>query len=77
MMSQFLDFDFECKTPSGKTSIWIVKSRNSRATLGGIMWSGAWRKYIFRTISDCDFDWNCLAEIIEFCKLETEKHKNI
>lgn len=71
----FLEFEFECKTPSGKTSVWIVKSKSSGSVLGGILWSGAWRKYVFRTIADCDFDGNCLREIIEFMEARTKEHK--
>lgn len=74
-MSQFLEFEFVEKTPSGKTSIWIIKSKNSGNTLGGILWSGAWRKYIFRTADDCNFDGGCLREIIEFMETRTAEHK--
>jgi hypothetical protein len=74
-MDQFLDFEFECKTASGKTSIWIVKSKASGGILGAIMWRGAWRKYVFRTVADCDFDGNCLREIIEFTEARTLEHK--
>ena len=74
-MGAFLQFALEGTTPSGKTSIWIIRSQRSGNILGGILWSGAWRKYIFRTIADCDFDGNCLREIIEFAETRTREHK--
>lgn len=70
----YLSFKFLRATESGKTSIWCVESTKG-AYLGNVIWSGPWRKYVFRTIAGCDFDGNCLREIIEFCENRAEEHK--
>jgi hypothetical protein len=70
----YLEFMEVGTSDSGKTKIWNVETLVCRS-LGTIKWSGPWRKYVFRTIENCEFDGGCLREITEFCEGKTKEHK--
>lgn len=71
----YLEFREIGRSDSGKTSVWNVETFTS-PSLGIIKWSGPWRKYVFCTVANCDFDGNCLREIIEFAEAHTREHKS-
>lgn len=62
------------KSDSGKTTIWTIKNLNG-SPLGTISWKGQWRKYCFFPAPDTVFDLNCLKEIIDFLKEQTDGHR--
>lgn len=49
---------------TGKTIV-IGVGNNSGEKLGKISFSGAWRKYVFTTLTDIQLDTSCMKNIIE------------
>ena len=74
MPNPYLDYEYVGRTDSGKTCIWVVKSRNNEPPLGQIRWYGPWRKYVFYPCANTLFDYACLQDIAEFCHTNTRSH---
>jgi len=55
---------------SGKTTKWHINNNRTKAILGLIAWSAAWRRYVFITVFniDCEFDEFCLEDIQDFIR---------
>lgn len=70
----FINFRSVGASPSGKTSIWAVDTRDG-LPLGTVKWFGAWRKYAFYPADSTVFEATCLMEIAAFCMTRTEEHK--
>jgi len=72
----FLNFEHQGSSPSGKTQMWHVTNK-SGIFLGIIRWHAAWRKYVFETavVGPFIFDHQCLTELAEFCKSQTDAHR--
>jgi hypothetical protein len=66
----WIRFEFQGKSPSGKTQIWIVitKEGGYNNVLGCIKWHGPWRKYCFFPAHDTLYETVCLTEIAQFLK---------
>lgn len=71
----YLNIYEERKSPSGKTSIYVVANSVTATILGYISWWGAWRKYVFKPNEEMVFDSNCLNEIESFLDEATAKQK--
>lgn len=72
----YLNIYEERKSPSGKTSIFVVVNSVNASILGWIKWWGAWRKYVFEPNIRVVFDSKCLNEIECFLDEATAKYKN-
>lgn len=59
--------------PGKKTKRWRVVG--SDVFLGHIRWWTHWRRYVFEPDAGTVFDAECLRGLAEFCKDETEAHK--
>lgn len=89
--SPYIEITEVGKSPSGKTSIWEVRNKNTLEYLGRIKWHGAWRKYVFeeppvpiitvpinRVMPEqvCwIYDSKCLKQIAEFLENVNLLHK--
>jgi hypothetical protein len=74
MSNPYLDYEFVGRTESGKTCLWNVKARGNHIPLGQVRWYGAWRKYVFYPAINTLFDYACLQDIAEFCRINTRSH---
>lgn len=54
------------RSVSGKTKIFSVVSRQSKAELGIIKWLPSWRRYAFFPTSDSFYEEECLQDIASF-----------
>lgn len=70
---KYLDINFLKYSPSGKTVVFQVKSKNDDF-LGTISWHAPWRKYCFFCATSTIFDNECLQEIAIFL-LHTQQMK--
>jgi hypothetical protein len=74
----FVQFEFDSSSPSGKTSVWKVINRSFEGStgvyLGVVKWYGAWRCYAFFPTRDTLFESKCLTQIAKFCKEQTDLH---
>lgn len=58
----------------GKTTKWGVVNRRHGDVLGGILWYGEWRQYVFEAVDGCVFSVGCLRDIAAFiCDLTAER----
>lgn len=64
------------RSPSGKTSVWIVRSSEGGDLLGEIRWFARWRKYAFFPALHTVFEQDCLRDIAKFIEDETMAHRN-
>lgn len=63
-----------CQQAAGrKTKVWAIV--NPAGILGYIHWFAHWRKYTFAPVQGTEWDEECLGEVSEFCRTETQKHK--
>lgn len=67
-MSKWIEFE-HCPPKEGKkTSLWIVKNKESCTTIGLVKWYSAWRTYAFFPANDTIFEDDCLYDIAQFIK---------
>lgn len=59
-----------------KTKVWDVTTLDRNGLLGQIRWFAQWRKYTFYPTATTLFDFDCLTEIAEFVKKETDTHES-
>lgn len=62
--SKYIEFDKVGDT--GKTEIWNVNSKSSKATLGKVQWYGPWRQYCFFPSPSTVFNPTCMSDINKF-----------
>lgn len=75
-MAKYIDFKFLNQSPTGKTKIWEVLTKEERPiTLGSVKWFGRWRAYAFHPEHDTLFEKSCLRDIADFCEYETINHR--
>src|SRR6266581_3609063 len=67
-----MDFVFGKYSPSGKTEIWNVFSKNSPQLLGEVKWWSRWRRYTFFPVNEMLFDASCLRDIADLCESRTK-----
>jgi hypothetical protein len=65
----------EIPNQTRKTKRWNVSNSQDGSQLGMIVFSGAWRKYVFNT-AVAQFDAGCLDEISNFLKEQTGLWRN-
>lgn len=70
--SKWIEFEHFPPKPGYKTSIWIVKAKQSGATLGLIKWFPAWREYCFWPVDQTVYAISCLRDLADFIE---EKNK--
>jgi len=80
MKESWIEFEYYPPKLGCKTSIWIIKTKLSKAliesyTIGLIKWHPAWRKYAFFPTESTIWEEDCLREISQFIEEETRKHK--
>lgn len=72
-MGTHVDFVFRERSPSGKTNIFDVLTKQG-GTLGEVRWYARWRKYSFFPADGCLFEQTCLREIADFIEATTHIH---
>ena len=70
----YLNFQ-ETPNLNRKTKRWNVSNSQDGSQLGKIVFSGAWRKYVFISI-EAQFDAGCLDEVSNFLKEQTGLWRN-
>ena len=63
-MSKYLEF-IETKD-TGKTKVFLVRSKHGGAALANISWYGPWRQYVMFPVRNTVWNPECLRTIIEF-----------
>jgi hypothetical protein len=58
----YITFRFQGSSPSGKTSIFRVETRNG-GLLGTIRWYGPWRQYVFEPVPNTIWSAGCLNDV--------------
>lgn len=74
-MSRWIDFLVEGTSPSGKTAIYSVSTKEGGANLGAVRWYAPWRKYAFFPRPETLYEQDCLRDIAAFCEAETRAHR--
>lgn len=57
-----------------KTKTWAIQNY-ARVFLGHVKWHSPWRKYVWYPAEDTIFDPECLEDIAERLRSETDKQK--
>jgi hypothetical protein len=70
----YLSFQ-EIPNPTRKTKRWGILNQDG-SQLGTVVFSVAWRKYIFLPYVDTQFDAGCLDEVSNFLKEQTGLWRN-
>ena len=73
-MYKWIDIVLEGKSPSGKTSIWNVSSKDG-IFLGQIRWFGRWRQYTFWPDDNTVWNKECLNEVADFLTKARQEHE--
>lgn len=74
MAKSFVRFA-EVEAPKNfKTKIWDVTTLDRSGLVGQVRWFTQWRKYVFHASANTIFDFDCMTEIAEFTKKQTEDH---
>jgi hypothetical protein len=72
----YLKFEEVFPEQSRKTKLYRVVNQSGQI-LGGISFSGAWRKYVFQTNDGTiQFDAKCLQDIIDFLNDATQQWRD-
>lgn len=82
---KYIQFINVGNSPSGKTHIWEIKSKEGNCLLGLIKWNGKWRcyshyiyPYMFADSEDfLVFEKQCERDIANFCEYQTKSHKKL
>lgn len=61
-------------SPTGKTKVFQIQSKDGQVVLGQVKWYGPWRKYCFYPEGQTIFEWDCLRDIAEFCEKTSRQH---
>lgn len=73
--TKYLKFELLGYSPSGKTKIFYVKNKKSNEIIAMIYWRNTWRKYVWTSMGEIDFDDNCTQDILDFVKDLMTEHK--
>lgn len=79
MPESYLDFVPTGRSKSGRTAIWTITNKETRATLGTIQWYAPWRRYVFHSRIGrltTVFEERCLRDIATFIEGATRVHKD-
>lgn len=71
----WITFEDEESSPTGKTKIWTVRGKNERQELGEIRWYGCWHGYAFWVYADYGytvFEQSCLRTIADFIEKQNK-----
>jgi hypothetical protein len=72
----YLKFEEVYPEKARKTKLYRVVNLEGQI-LGGISFSGAWRKYVFNPDSESPtFDAGCLQDIVDFLKDQTQQWRD-
>ena len=71
----YLRFTKDPDDPAKKTKTFTVINLN-QDLLGRVFWHSPWRKYVF-WVGGFMFDVNCLQEIVDFLRSETDKQRKL
>lgn len=68
----------QCHAKGKKTNAYAIRKDDKTGMMhyiGGIVWDGAWRQYVFEPEKVCDTKWSagCLEEIAAFLRLINKK----
>ena len=74
-MAKWIEFEDAGTTPSGKTRVWWVVSKENRGTIGQVRWDARWRKYVFAPTGGTIYEQQCLRDIATFIEEKTCEHK--
>ena len=75
MKEKWIEFEHYPPKQGKKTSLWIIKTKTDKLTIGLVKWHSAWRKYAFFPIQDSIWEEDCLKDISEFMEEETRKQR--
>ena len=78
---KYIQFELSGNSPSGKTQIWKVKTKDELAELlGWVKWCGYWRCYAFYPLSLTEglvFEKTCLRDIADFLEEKTKNQRRL
>jgi len=63
---EFIRFMEKELPPGRKTKAWWCRDTRHKTDLGTIVWSGAWRQYVFAPAHYTEFSAGCLTDIQDF-----------
>ncbi len=66
---------FEEIAPNPKTKRWAAVNKQTRGTVGTVVWYGPWRKYCFCPADNTVFEQVCMREIAQFIEDQTQAHR--
>lgn len=69
-----IDFH-QTPNPGRKTKAWTIKTKEGQA-LGTVRWYSHWRRYCFMPLPHTVFEEQCLTDIIDFMKDQTNRHRH-
>lgn len=75
MIKNFVKITFKENSESGRTKVWLVKSRITERQIGEIKWHRDWTRYCFFGHFDLPLTGEVMNEISQFVIEETERHK--
>jgi len=61
--------------PKRKTSVWLIRNKNSQDCIGSVSWSAPWRQYCFFPEQGCIFSRSCMNDIIDFIDIQMHNRK--
>ena len=68
----------QCHSPGKKTNSYAVRRNDKTGAghyIGGIIWSGAWRQYVFEPEPETQWSKSCLDGISPFLNKINAKHR--
>lgn len=75
MESKWINIKFLSDSPTAKTKIYEVTTKDDSQILGYIKWFGRWRKYAFYPESNTLYEQDCLRDIANYIDDLMEKRK--
>lgn len=67
MKKKWLEFFEERDT--GKTKVFLVRSKVDGCELGFVKWYANWRQYVYEPVDNCVWNSDCLIELSAFIKV--------
>lgn len=58
-----------------KTSVYVIKNKDSREAIGLVKWYGSWRRYTYQPFCDTVYEQTCMREISDFIDRLMEERK--
>lgn len=69
----YFNIHFLRDSPTKKTQVFKVTSKDESTILGQIQWHGAWRKYVFAPNQNTIYDNKCMIELARICEEKTKE----